>query len=202
MPKPNKKNPIITPIQSRAKDTFETILKATTYLLESKGLNGFTSNDIAQKAGVNINSFYQYFLNKEAAVLEVAWRFLKNDDLIFASALVSSNALPQSKKIPMILTQMNKLMTTDLKLRRVILPNLASVIGGAKLFERRRRLAIALAPFLPDRYQNDDDRLLAAQVVVHTFSSVSAGFLEGAVKVVEKEAIQDEINKLIISYVG
>lgn len=57
------------PRQARAHRTVGFILDAAAYILAEHGLAGFTTNRIAERAGVNIASLYQYFPNK-AAILE------------------------------------------------------------------------------------------------------------------------------------
>lgn len=47
----------------------EFILDAAAYILAERGLDGFTTNHVAARAGVNIASLYQYFPNK-AAILD------------------------------------------------------------------------------------------------------------------------------------
>lgn len=52
------------PRQTRARQTVDFILDAAAYILAERGLDGFTTNHIAERAGVNISSLYQYFPNK------------------------------------------------------------------------------------------------------------------------------------------
>lgn len=47
----------------------ENIVAAATALLKSKGLEGFSANDIALKAGVGRATFFRYFESKEAALV-------------------------------------------------------------------------------------------------------------------------------------
>ncbi len=202
MPKATKKNPIISPTQERSQQTFEAIVKATTYLIEARGLNHFTTNEIAEKAGVNINSFYQYFFNKDAAILEVTNRLMKGDEDFFALSLEKSANLKSEEALKQILVHMNQLMSRNKVLRKNILVNLGSIIGSDKLHRRRRLFAQSLVPFIPkDKFPTEDDRFLASQVIVHTFLSVTVGFMDGALRETEKEKIQSEIMKLIMNYV-
>lgn len=60
--------------QPRAIATVEAIVEAATYILRKVGPSGFTANKVAEKAGVNIASFYQYFPNKEALLFYIAQR--------------------------------------------------------------------------------------------------------------------------------
>jgi AcrR family transcriptional regulator len=62
------------PLQARSQATVEAILQAATYILAGAGWEGFTTNRIAERAGVNIASLYQYFPNKEAIVAQLQER--------------------------------------------------------------------------------------------------------------------------------
>lgn len=64
------------PRQTRSHALVEAILEAAARILEKRGLAGFTTNTIADKAGVSVGSLYQYFPNKAAllAALSRAWR--------------------------------------------------------------------------------------------------------------------------------
>jgi AcrR family transcriptional regulator len=61
LPKPRK-----SPVQARSAATVEAILEAAARILETEGLDGYTTNAIARRAGVSIGSLYQYFPNKDA----------------------------------------------------------------------------------------------------------------------------------------
>ena len=61
LPKPRK-----TPVQARSSATVDAILEAAARILETEGLEGYTTNAIAARAGVSIGSLYQYFPNKDA----------------------------------------------------------------------------------------------------------------------------------------
>lgn len=59
------------PKQQRSKVTVDAILEAATYVLRREGPSKLTTNKVAERAGVNISSFYQYFPNKEALVFHM-----------------------------------------------------------------------------------------------------------------------------------
>jgi AcrR family transcriptional regulator len=54
------------PAQSRSAETVNAVLEAAARILERDGLEGYTTNTVAERAGVSIGSFYQYFPNKDA----------------------------------------------------------------------------------------------------------------------------------------
>lgn len=62
------------PAQARSRATVDAIIQAATYILTEAGWEGVTTNAIAERAGVNIGSLYQFFPNKEAVVAEVQRR--------------------------------------------------------------------------------------------------------------------------------
>src|SRR5690348_14918577 len=72
--KKRRLSPRKTPRQERSRDTVEALLQATTDILVRDGYAKLTTNRIAERAGVNIASLYQYFPGKEAIVAELRRR--------------------------------------------------------------------------------------------------------------------------------
>lgn len=58
--------------QQRSIATVTAIVEAATYILRREGPSGFTANKVAERAGVNIASYYQYFPNKQALLFHIA----------------------------------------------------------------------------------------------------------------------------------
>lgn len=67
-------SPRKTPQQERSRATVEALLEASTDILIREGYARLTTNRIADRAGVNIASLYQYFPGKEAIVAELRRR--------------------------------------------------------------------------------------------------------------------------------
>jgi len=72
--KKRRLSPRKTPRQERSRATVEALLEATTDILTREGYSRLTTNRIADRAGVNIASLYQYFPGKEAIVAELRRR--------------------------------------------------------------------------------------------------------------------------------
>ena len=60
------------PRQARAGTTVAAILEASAQILETSGLAAFTTNAVAERAGVSIGTLYQYFGDKNAILLQLA----------------------------------------------------------------------------------------------------------------------------------
>ncbi len=70
------------PRQERARATVEAILEAAARILDRQGWGRFTTNAVAEVAGVSIGSLYQYFPNKLALVEAILRRHF--DDVLSA----------------------------------------------------------------------------------------------------------------------
>lgn len=61
-----------TPRQARSSETVSAILEAAAQVLEAGGLAAFTTNAVAERAGVSIGTLYQYFSDKNALLMALA----------------------------------------------------------------------------------------------------------------------------------
>jgi len=59
------------PKQMRSKLMFDNILEASTRVLEKVSFEKFTTNRVAEAAGISIGSLYQYFPNKQSILIEL-----------------------------------------------------------------------------------------------------------------------------------
>lgn len=59
------------PTQARGEVTFRTIMDVTLRLLDEVGVEALTTNLVAEVAGINIATLYQYFPSKESILLEL-----------------------------------------------------------------------------------------------------------------------------------
>ena len=62
------------PTQSRATETVNAVLEAAARILERHGFERYTTNAIAERAGVSIGSLYQYFPGKDAVTVALIER--------------------------------------------------------------------------------------------------------------------------------
>jgi AcrR family transcriptional regulator len=59
------------PVQERAIQSVDSIVAAAALVLEERGLPGFNTKVVANHAGVNVATLYQYFENKQAVLTEL-----------------------------------------------------------------------------------------------------------------------------------
>jgi AcrR family transcriptional regulator len=78
MPRRAAVSPRKSPVQARSGQTVEAILAAAARVLIRDGAPGFTTNKVAERAGVSIGSLYQYFPNKESILSELVRRHLED----------------------------------------------------------------------------------------------------------------------------
>lgn len=74
MPAKRELKPRKLPRQERSRASVDAILQAAAYILVKRGWSALTTNAIAERAGINIASLYQFFPNKESIVAELERR--------------------------------------------------------------------------------------------------------------------------------
>jgi AcrR family transcriptional regulator len=85
-----------SPRQARSAETVQIVLEAAARILESRGRAGFTTNAVAERAGVSIGSLYQYFPSKEAltgALIERETTILLEEATVALEAKTGYDAL-------------------------------------------------------------------------------------------------------------
>jgi AcrR family transcriptional regulator len=82
------------PIQARSKATHQAIVEAAAQIIAAKGLAGFNTNAVAERAGVSIGSLYQYFPNKDALMVALIHR--SQQAQLQSVALAAASAPPEA----------------------------------------------------------------------------------------------------------
>jgi AcrR family transcriptional regulator len=87
------------PRQSRAEETVAAILEAAAQILEAGGLAAFTTNAVAERAGVSIGTLYQYFSDKAALIRALGERETKATLRNVMAALQSDDAASVEERV-------------------------------------------------------------------------------------------------------
>lgn len=77
------------PRQQRSRATWEAILDAATQLFGQLGYATTTTNKVAERAGVSIGSLYQYFPDKDALLMALAERHLREASDVLVHVFLS-----------------------------------------------------------------------------------------------------------------
>lgn len=83
------------PRQARSRATVDAIVEAAAQVLCERGWSGFTTNEVAEVAGVSIGSLYQYFPNKLALVAAMRRRHFAEVLAVLQGAADRSASPPQ-----------------------------------------------------------------------------------------------------------
>lgn len=80
LPKKAGKSQVVrrSPHQARSRDKLELIFEASIRILNKHGLEGLTTNKIAEVAGVSIGTLYQYFSNKQEILQALGQREIQS----------------------------------------------------------------------------------------------------------------------------
>jgi AcrR family transcriptional regulator len=106
------------PRQERARATVEAIVEAAARILDRQGWGRFTTNAVAEMAGVSIGSLYQYFPNKLALVETILRRHF--DDVLSALRFANEHT-SRNERIECLISGMITAHSIHPSLHRVLL---------------------------------------------------------------------------------
>lgn len=119
--KPLDLEPKKLPSQQRSRETFEALVEACAWLLPRLGYAGTTTNHIAERAGVNIASLYEYFPGKEAVVAQVAERLVRRVLGSLAEAADVAVAAPADEAVRLWIERIHDIVGRERELVAVFL---------------------------------------------------------------------------------
>jgi len=177
-------NPRKIPAQARSRVTVDAIIQATTYILTEDGWEGLTTNAIAERAGVNIGSLYQYFPNKEAIIAELQRRHAEATHAELHKAL---NLLPEQPSLKEALTLVVEMLINEHRVapavHKAITEELPRTVRCMLEEEEqlRRQILESLKPFM--RNVPDPDLAIymvsvAAEAIIHDVTAERPALLD------------------------
>jgi AcrR family transcriptional regulator len=207
MPKKPKRQPIHqrkAPRQERSRATVEAILQAAAYILVRQGYDAFTTNSVAERAGVNIASLYQYFPNKEAIFAELHRRHVAES----RTAMLTALRLDESAREGSRADAATRRMVTALLASHAVAPELHRIFTqeGTRLgltpiaTEADNALSQMGARWVEnvrDRRKNAELALWVAWTATHAI--IHAAFAERPAEATSDTLI-DEITRLLTTY--
>lgn len=196
------------PVQQRSQVTRDAILKASAQILLSKaGLPGLNSNAIAERAGVSIGSFYQYYANKESVLSDLILNRMNQLQSNMNQALseVGTNADKHPREF------LNKLITSLLhefkkdQLLALLMFQYSHVIADQN---RMERVDLDLIPMIAQVIQTSIPRIrrknieLAVFVMLQSYRGIVAVSSARNFKGIEIDSLAEEITDLFWRYLS
>jgi len=186
------------PRQARSRATVEVIVRAGARVLGDRGWAGFTTNEVAEVAGVSIGSVYQYFPDKLALVDAIRRRHL--DDVLAVMRGLGQDVQPLNQLVDELVHGMIAAHSIHPSLHRVLLDEVPADAGtrsAHRAFETeyldRYRAVVAVSG------RRDDP---AVEMVVQVLSAAVEGVIHNATRsrTLKSPELKSELVTMIHSY--
>ncbi len=186
------------PRQARSSETVAAILDAAARVLEARGIEGFNTNAVAERAGASVGSLYQYFPNKDALVAAL----IRADSAAFAASIEAAVRDADGADLREGLAR----LVAAAVAHQLDRPRLARILDfeerrlpmDAEAREARRRLGALLVGFLGRHREAiavDDLPQAAADLV-----AIARGLIDEADERADREALQARVRRAALGY--
>ncbi len=189
------------PEQDRSRATVDAIVDAAARILVKHGYDAFTTNRVAEKAGVSIGSLYQYFPNKDALLGELMRRHtLAIEDGIEAMAEGAKSA-PLAEVVRTAIEHNVRAHLIDPELHVVLsdVPPLGKMDWEAEFTQRMvARVRAAFEARRAEIVVQDLD--LAVYIVTHMVEAVVHNAVTERLHDLKSGALTDEVTRIVVGY--
>lgn len=180
----------------------ESILAAAERVIDQEGLPRFTTNRVAERAGVSVGSLYQYFPNKEAVLAELARRLEHRTREQLLHILDTSRDVPLAATAARVVDALLDGIG-GLAFRRALLEEVPSAwkleVSSEVDAEMRERLRVTLAGRADVRR---GDPALMAWVIAHAIEGVVEVTVRTAPELVAQPGFRGELIELATRYLA
>src|SRR5215831_1801804 len=189
------------PKQRRAQHTVDAILDAVVRVLKREGVQGVTTNRIAEVAGVSIGSVYQYFPDKQAIFVALHQRHIDQIDRMVETTLIGHAASSLDELMRAMIEGMIDAHSVDPELYELLATEVPHRADGTRDFAVRLHGAFRLALSARANELNkgrDLDKL--AFVVTNMVESLSHGALFQRPPRLSFAAAKAEVVRAVLAY--
>jgi AcrR family transcriptional regulator len=188
------------PRQARAEETVSAILEGAAQVLEAGGLAAFTTNAVAERAGVSIGTLYQYFSDKGALLRALAEREMRLAIAGVAKALRGEGEAPLEERVRATVRAIVHAFHGRQRARKAVVQ---AVLAQGMAIEMVAPVAafIAKAGSTPHRGMARLSREQQFVVSRALMGAIRAAVLEEA-PFLKSRAFEDELVRLVTSYIG
>jgi AcrR family transcriptional regulator len=178
----------------------DAVLDAAELILASGGIETFSTNAIADRAGVGVASLYRYFPNKESILASVAQRLGERDALAVMQVIDAEPAGHLGERARQLVDVMLA-RSQNQGLRRQLqreVPEGWTQLGGERMDEAMRA-SVARALGKRGDLRKGPPAVMAF-VVTHAVEMVIESAVRGAPELLASTALRDELVALIVGY--
>jgi AcrR family transcriptional regulator len=189
------------PRQARSRATVEAVVEAGARILSKQGWNGFTTNKVAEAAGVSIGSLYQYFPDKLSLVDAIRRRHIDDSLDAIRSALAETEAL--TVFVEALVTNLIEAHSLHPGLHRVLLDEVPGLEAYRHPNHQIEAQYLSLFTQAAAIY-GSQSRDVAASTVGLVLSDAIDGVIHNAARRgrLHEPAIRDELVRLVCAYLG
>jgi AcrR family transcriptional regulator len=191
-------------VQQRSKETVEAILEAARQVFAVQGYAGGTTNRIAQRAGVSIGSFYQYFPNKDAIVVALMERHMTETSAMYEQLMQHADSadLEVEQIVRHFVTAMLTVYQKEPSYYRVIFEEAPRPLGihtaRARIHEAvAQALATQIGRLVSVRLHNP---IVSAHLLVEVATSSIRHFVLHPPPGLQPEVFAEELIQMIMAY--
>jgi AcrR family transcriptional regulator len=190
-----------SPRQPRARATVDFILDAAAYILEERGFEGFTTNHIAERAGVNISSLYQYFPDKLAILEALQGRHIATADVGYEEGIARLRDQPLEEVVRTVSDRALEMHASNSAMQKLFLDTLPRRTRREHESFEADRLAKLAAILLPkSRASRHPDMMMF--IARHAFTSVVHAAVCDRPKWLTDPAFRDELVALLTRFLA
>ena len=199
----SKVSPRKQPKQARAKATVAAILEAAAQLLVAEGFHNFSTNRIAEVAGVSVGSLYQYFPNKEAVIAAVVDAFADRQFETLANELVDFDAEAEiDAAVYKLIRSLMEAKRAEPELSKVLFEELPNVGQTDVLREWTNRAVTIVRAAMDTRPEEirPQNRDLAAFILVTACHGIIHATVIDRPELLENDELAHETAELVLRY--
>lgn len=189
------------PHQRRARETVEAVLDAVVRVLKKHGVEGVTTNRIAEAAGVSIGSVYQYFPDKRAIFTALHDRHVDEISRLIDDRLVAHATAPIEEFVRALIEALVEAHAADPEFHELMTTTVPHGVEGARALDVRLRGVFKLALTSRARLRRegrDLDRMLF--VLPNMVEALSHGAAYRRPPGLSLAAAKDEAVRAVLSY--
>lgn len=190
------------PTQSRSRALVQDILTAAARVFVEDGLDGATTNRVAEVAGVSVGSLYQYFPNKQSLACALLVQHVQQAEASRPAELRGDTKLSLRDRFRIAVRWQLDVHAQDPALHETLTLIAPSVLGtdAIRAFERFHQRTIR---FILELYRDelgDRDLDKAAFIVAQTMEALTHGAVLHHPEWLRDNALADEITDLLVRY--